>query len=102
MGTRVVHVSDHVPGAVYVGRRNRWAGCAESPFANPFVIGRDGTREEVVAKYRTYIAGRPDLLAQAQTLRGKPLACWCRRDGEARTDDNACHADVLVELVGSG
>ncbi|CAA9570056.1 MAG: hypothetical protein AVDCRST_MAG49-3506 [uncultured Thermomicrobiales bacterium] len=29
-------------------------------------------------------------------LRGKPLACWGRHDGEA---EPACHADVLCALV---
>ena len=24
---------------------------------------------------------------------------WCRHDGEARTDNNACHGDVLVHLL---
>jgi hypothetical protein len=32
---------------VYVGRPSKWG--------NPFVIGRDGSREEVIAKYRAWI-----------------------------------------------
>ena len=31
-------------GAVLIDRRTRWG--------NPFVIGRDGTREQVIARYR--------------------------------------------------
>lgn len=32
------------PGRVYIGRPSKWG--------NPFVIGRDGSREEVIEKYR--------------------------------------------------
>jgi hypothetical protein len=31
-------------GRVYIGRPSKWG--------NPFVIGRDGSREEVIEKYR--------------------------------------------------
>ena len=31
-------------GAVLIDRRTRWG--------NPFVVGRDGTREQVIARYR--------------------------------------------------
>jgi hypothetical protein len=30
---------------------------------NFFVIGKDGTREEVIAKYRVYIMNKPELLS---------------------------------------
>ena len=32
------------PDRIYVGRPSKWG--------NPFVIGRDGSRDEVIAKYR--------------------------------------------------
>jgi Domain of unknown function (DUF4326) len=34
---------------VYVGRPSKWG--------NPFVIGRDGSRNDVIAKYRAWICG---------------------------------------------
>ena len=71
---------------VYIGR--------PSPWGNPFVIGRDGTRAEVVAKYRDWILSQPELLAQLPTLRGRTLGCWCA--------PQACHGDVLVELSVKG
>ena len=37
-------------GAAYVGRPTVWG--------NPFVIGRDGTRGEVIAKYREHVVVR--------------------------------------------
>ncbi len=89
--TRVVHVTDNVEGAVYIGRANTRGARAASPFANPFISGTTwGTRAAVVAHYRQYLL---------TGLRGKPLACWCRHDGEARTPRTVCHGDVLVELL---
>jgi len=35
---------------VYIGRPSKWG--------NPFVIGRDGSRADVIAKYRTWISFR--------------------------------------------
>ena len=68
---------------IFIGRPSKWG--------NPFKIGRDGTREEVIEKYRAWILTRPDLLAEIPTLRGKKLACYC---SPAR-----CHGDVLAQLA---
>lgn len=68
---------------VYVGRPSKWG--------NPFHVGKDGTREQVIARYRTYLEGQPGLLAQLPKLRGKVLACWCA--------PLPCHADVLLSLA---
>jgi hypothetical protein len=43
MGEHVVHCKRE-PYDVYIGRPSKWG--------NPFQIGRDGTRDEVIAKYR--------------------------------------------------
>ena len=55
------------------------------------MIGRDGTRDEVIAKYRAWIARQPSLMAALGELRGKHLVCWCAPE--------RCHADVLIELA---
>lgn len=68
---------------VYVGRPSKWG--------NPFEIGKDGTREQVIAKYREYILSSPHLLRALPELKGKVLACWC--------SPKPCHADVLVEMA---
>jgi hypothetical protein len=81
--TQVVNIHHRKPHDVYIGRPSQWG--------NPFAIGRDGTREEVIAKYRAYILNRPDLLAQLPSLRGKRLGCFCA--------PRSCHGDVLVELL---
>lgn len=68
---------------VYIGRPSKWG--------NPFEIGRDGTREEVIAKYRRWIRKQPKLLASLPELHGKVLGCWCT--------PAPCHGDVLLELL---
>lgn len=50
-----------LPGQAYVGR--------PSPLGNPFVVGRDGSREEVIAKYRRWLWARlqePDSLQERE------------------------------------
>eukprot|EP00128_Syssomonas_multiformis_P006581 Colp12_sorted_trinity150504_noHs@34497 len=66
-----------------------------SVFANPFKIGKDGTRKGVMIKYEKYIRDRlrtdPGLKEQLKALRGKKLGCWCHPE--------PCHGDVLVKLI---
>lgn len=103
--TRVVHVRDNVPGAVYVGRSMPRQGLKGSPFGNPF-RPKNG---DAIELFITYIGdpkrGRP-LLAQLPELRGKALACWCVHHGDPAPlpydfdpDDYRCHAEVLKWLL---
>jgi hypothetical protein len=94
--TRIVHVLRE-KFDVYIGRANARYGLPASPFANPFKIGRDGDRDQVIAQYRAWLLARPDLLARLPELRGKVLACWCKQ----LTSDIPCHGNVLVELTES-
>ena len=82
MGESVVHCKKE-PYDVYIGRPSKWG--------NPFEIGKDGTREEVIEKYRQYLNSRPDLLSSWKELEGKILGCWC--------SPKPCHGDVLVEMI---
>jgi hypothetical protein len=92
MSERVVNIRHEELGdAVYVGRANPRRGLAESAFANPFRVDVDGTRDEVIEKYRLWLLGRQELVPRLRELRGRRLACWCSPE--------PCHADVLVELV---
>lgn len=43
---------------------------------NPFVIGRDGTRAEVIAKYREWVVAQPELMGALDELRGRDVVCW--------------------------
>ena len=71
------------PDDVYIGRGSVWG--------NPFVIGTDGDRDEVVEKYRTYlreqISNGSVKLSDLRQLRGKNLVCFCA--------PLKCHGDVL-------
>jgi len=80
--TRVVHCKKEKYD-VYIGRPSEWG--------NPFSIGKDGNREEVIKKYREYILNKPELIDRLPELKDKILACWCK--------PQACHGDVLVELI---
>jgi Domain of unknown function (DUF4326) len=78
---------------VYIGHRWTLGGwrLPESKWANPFKIGRDGTREEVIALYERSLRSKPELIAALPQLRGKNLACWCA--------PLPCHGDVVARLV---
>jgi hypothetical protein len=75
--------------AIYVGRKTH--GWAASKWGNPFVIGRHGSRDEVIARYRAWITQQPELMAALPELRGKDVVCWCA--------PKCCHGDVLLELA---
>jgi hypothetical protein len=47
-----------------------------SKWGNPFVIGKDGDRDEVINKYRSYLLSNDKLMSKLETLRGKVLGCW--------------------------
>lgn len=64
----------------------------------------DATAEQCVEMYRAYITGTPDrinfrhppMIEQIKAeLAGKNLACWC-------PVDQACHADLLLEIANGG
>lgn len=71
-------------GAVYIGRG--------SPFGNPFVIGKDGDRDEVCDKYESMLLQNTELLNLVKTqLRGKDLVCFCA--------PKRCHGDTLLRIA---
>jgi uncharacterized protein DUF4326 len=71
-------------GSKLVARPSRWQ--------NPFKIGEDGTREEVIRKYRTHVLAKiKSSELDVSELRGKNLVCYCA--------PLPCHADVLLELA---
>jgi len=76
---------------VYIGR--------PSVYGNPFVIGKDGTREEVIKKYEAWLFGRlrvygnvpPSRKQIKNELHGKVLGCYC--------SPLICHGDLLAEIA---
>jgi hypothetical protein len=58
---------------------------------NPFIIGRDGTREQVITKYEEWVRRQPKLLVLIHALpEDAILRCWCK--------PLACHGDVITKL----
>lgn len=70
---------------VYCGRPSKWG--------NPFEIGKDGNREQVIQKFKEYLLKHPTLFSEVKELKGKVLGCWCA--------PKACHCDILAEIANS-
>jgi len=72
---------------VYIGR--------PSVFGNPFQIGKDGDRQQVVEKYKNYFYNKIHMdeifKNQVLTLKGKRLGCFCK--------PHACHGDIICEYL---
>jgi hypothetical protein len=61
-----------------------------TPWGNPLVLGRDGDRETVIARYRDdYLPRNPGLLARLGELRRKALGAGARRRRATRTWSSA-------------
>jgi hypothetical protein len=86
--TRVVHVRKE-KFDVYIGR-----DCSEfcnEGWGNPFHIGPDGDRAEVL-EFRNLCESDPLMVSLIKKeLRGKVLGCWCH--------PQTCHGDVLAEIA---
>ena len=79
---KVVHC-DKEDYDVYIGRGSIWG--------NKYEIGKDGTRKEVIDKYRKYVLNNKELMNLLPFLKDKILGCWCK--------PKACHGDVLQEII---
>ena len=70
--------------AIYVGRGTVWG--------NPYIVGIDGTREEVLTKFMAGALSDQHLLERARReLRGRHLVCSCK--------PNSCHADLWLSVA---
>lgn len=78
----VVNIKTGEKYDVYIGRPSKWG--------NPFIIGKDGTRKEVIQKYKAWILTNQELLNQLHEIKGKVKGCFCK--------PAQCHGDVLEEL----
>jgi hypothetical protein len=79
---RVVNIQKE-PYDISIMRPSKWG--------NPYIIGRDGDREEVIRKYRVYVIHNKELMDSLIELEGKTLGCCCK--------PKRCHGDILVELI---
>jgi hypothetical protein len=61
-------------------------------FGNPFEMPEDGSRIEVVAKFKNHYWPHKDgLLKRVPSLKGKVLVCWCYPE--------ECHGDIIAETA---
>jgi hypothetical protein len=86
------------PYDLYVGRAPGRRGV----FGNPYVIGQDGTRDDVVRKFEVWLRSglkeewdvdpriRLALQAIERIPEGTRLGCFCK--------PLACHGDVIVKI----
>jgi hypothetical protein len=71
------------PYTVYIGRG--------SEYGNPFKIGKDGTREEVIKKYEEYARKTPHLMAFIGMLHETDiLGCFCKPQN--------CHGEIIIKI----
>ncbi len=82
------YIGDHQNQGGWKLKRAKWY--------NPYKVDkpgkkRDGTRAEVIEKYRNHILNNQELLSALPELKGKMLGCWCK--------PLACHGDILIELL---
>jgi hypothetical protein len=104
---RVVHVLSGVRYELYVGRAAPRYHLPESPYANPYKVGRDGDLTKVLELYELHAQENIDL----ETLRlflwhpDPVLACWCApKDGTPLTlsSPEICHEQTLLRLAAEG
>jgi hypothetical protein len=87
MTTIVVNKKLNEPYDIYIGRGSIWG--------NPYIIGQDGDRDDVISKFTDYLYSNKELLSKIHILKGKRLACFCKQ----KRKFVACHGDVYVRLI---
>jgi hypothetical protein len=91
------------------GDRGHYVGRGVSALGNPFAIGTQGSRAEVIAKYEAWLRAELEentparrefdrLLARLVAGEHVRLICWCRSEPHGETGP-ACHADAIRRLL---
>lgn len=69
-----------------------------SIFGNPYVIGKDGTRDEVINRYRDewfpFLLKDKRFVRELLKLKDQKLGCFCY-------PNNRCHGEVIVNYFDS-
>ena len=94
------------PNSVYIGRNpeiyRRCRGAGVPPWGNPFVIGRDGSRGEVVRRFAIELERRMrdqsfvDRMIR-ELLGAENLICHCVQRG--REDPTCCHGYPMRDAI---
>lgn len=81
----------------YVGR--------PTALGNQSIVGRDGSRDEVIANYRAWLGRQIEEHNQVVTSELAKVAHFCRMSGTTKVTlfcwcwPKSCHADVIAEVV---
>lgn len=76
-----------------------------SVFGNPFIIGRDGTRDDVCDKFVSYFFNKlrdNKFREEVLKLKGYKLGCWCRcypPCNNPNCKSLRCHLETIVEYI---
>jgi len=89
---KIVNIKTKQPYDLYIGRFNQNYGVSDSIFKNPFVIGKDGDRKEVIQKFKEYAYKNQKILDNLYLVDNRVLGCWCNFPEED------CHGRILIEL----
>ena len=83
---KIIHIKDLNDNSKRIDRT--------TPFGNPFTIGVDGDREEVIQKFEDYLLTNQKLCDKVyEELKGYDLACWC--------SPKRCHGEVIIKYINS-
>jgi len=83
MRTKIINIKKYKGEYIPIHRPTQWG--------NPFKIGIDGNRREVINKYENYLRHNERLMADLPKLRNEVLGCWCK--------PLECHGDVIIKIL---
>ena len=90
--TKWIEGADNVYISRNLSKYYKKGSMPESIWTNPFQSGfRKGETEADLINFGNYVKNTPHLWDSIETLGGKTLGCWCRKD-------KPCHADTLIML----
>ncbi len=87
---RIVNIKSKEKYTLYIGRENKYYNLEKSIFSNPYVIGKDGNREEVIEKFRIFAENNKEILDNLHLIDNQILGCYCYPE--------KCHGEILIEL----
>ena len=91
MSTKVINIYRHSGAYEYIGR--------PSVCGNPFIVGKDGTRDKVIELYRIYFYDRlsTDVVFKiiVESYKGETLGCFCR-PADGFNGKVLCHGQIVA------
>jgi Domain of unknown function (DUF4326)/YspA, cpYpsA-related SLOG family len=69
--------------------------CRSTIFGNPYEIGKDGTREQVIERFKLWFAHLlkdKKFVNELEKLRDRKVGCFCKKE-------ESCHVDIIVDYL---